>query len=333
MEQEPSGSQAINTKMAPPTADFLLKVYGIDANTAGMIESAEVNEKGNLVKITTEQGATGVKSSYAPEKGLVTNVSIQSVNVTPAGGAAVVNLTVGPHTVGGTAPTDDELLALYGLNVAQEQVKEFTVNADGTITVTKKDVNNAANLLYDTANGNFASIGGNGQGIITLGLNTAHPKFNNINIDFSTSSNVNNNGSSTISASRGTQAGLGAGRKTGEMINISVAKDGVITASYDNGMSRCLGQIATAVFANPSGLEKQGDNLYSATMNSGEFNGTGVDITADGGYMQSGVLEMSNVDLSQEFTEMITTQRGFQANSRIITVSDTMLEELTNLKR
>ena len=62
-------------------------------------------------------------------------------------------------------------------------------------------------------------------------------------------------------------------------------------------------------------------------------NGTGVDVTASGGKMQSGVLEMSNVDLSQEFTEMITTQRGFQANSRIITVSDTMLEELTNLKR
>ena len=74
-------------------------------------------------------------------------------------------------------------------------------------------------------------------------------------------------------------------------------------------------------------------DLYSATMNSGEFDGIGEDIEAGGGYMQSGVLEMSNVDLSQEFTEMITTQRGFQANSRIITVSDTMLEELTNLKR
>ena len=68
-------------------------------------------------------------------------------------------------------------------------------------------------------------------------------------------------------------------------------------------------------------------------MNCGEFNGIGDDITEDGGYMNTGVLEMSNVDLSQEFTEMITTQRGFQANSRIITVSDTLLEELTNLKR
>jgi flagellar hook protein FlgE len=107
----------------------------------------------------------------------------------------------------------------------------------------------------------------------------------------------------------------------------------MIYASYDNGMTKLLGQIATASFANASGLEKQGDNLYSATLNSGEFDGIGVDVTVGGGYMSTGVLEMSNVDLSTEFTEMITTQRGFQANSRIITVSDTLLEELVNLKR
>ena len=68
-------------------------------------------------------------------------------------------------------------------------------------------------------------------------------------------------------------------------------------------------------------------------MNSGEFDGIGVDITADGSKMISGELEMSNVDLSTEFTQMITTQRGFQANSRVITTSDTLLEELVNLKR
>ncbi len=88
-----------------------------------------------------------------------------------------------------------------------------------------------------------------------------------------------------------------------------------------------------ANFANASGLAKAGNNLYSATSNSGEFDGTGSDITADGGSMESGVLEMSNVDLAGEFTEMITTQRGFQANSRIITTSDSLLEELVNLKR
>ena len=118
------------------------------------------------------------------------------------------------------------------------------------------------------------------------------------------------------------------------MSGVAVQADGKIYATYDNGTTKLLGQIASAAFSNPSGLEKVGENLYQTTMNSGQFDGIGKDITADGaGSFKTGVLEMSNVDLSAEFTEMITTQRGFQANSRIITVSDTMLEELTNLKR
>ena len=88
-----------------------------------------------------------------------------------------------------------------------------------------------------------------------------------------------------------------------------------------------------AQFANGSGLEKIGDNCYQSTLNSGEFDGIGVEISADGGSISSGELEMSNVDLSSQFTDMIVTQRGFQANSRVITTSDTLLEELINLKR
>lgn len=88
-----------------------------------------------------------------------------------------------------------------------------------------------------------------------------------------------------------------------------------------------------ARFANASGLEKVGENCYTTTLNSGEFDGIGVEISGDGSKMSTGELEMSNVDLSLEFTEMITTQRGFQANSRVITTSDTLLEELINLKR
>ncbi len=169
-----------------------------------------------------------------------------------------------------------------------------------------------------TANVKFSNLGGN---------------FSDITIDLSECTNYDNKGTSTIGATSGDLDGLGTGRRLGDMIGVSIQKDGMIYASYDNGMTKLLGQIATAAFANASGLEKEGDNLYSATLNSGEFDGIGVDITAGGGYMSTGQLEMSNVDLSSEFTEMITTQRGFQANSRIITVSDTLLEELTNLKR
>lgn len=157
--------------------------------------------------------------------------------------------------------------------------------------------------------------------------------FATINIDFAPSNNYNANGASTIAAEHGDTKGVGAGRKVGKMSGVSIEGNGMIYAHYDNGQTKLLGQIAVAEFPNAAGLEKQGDNLYAATLNSGEFDGIGVDVTSSGGYISTGVLEMSNVDLSSEFTEMITTQRGFQANSRIITVSDTLLEELVNLKR
>ena len=194
-------------------------------------------------------------------------------------------------------------------------------------------------LNFDPDTGKFVDI--NGSNSITIALSqldsnddgVMEENFSNIEIDFSECSMFDNKGTSTIAATSGDFDGLGAGRRLGDMIGVSIQQNGMIYASYDNGMTKLLGQIATASFANASSLEKQGDNLYSATLNSGEFDGVGVDITANGGYMSTGQLEMSNVDLSAEFTEMITTQRGFQANSRIITVSDTLLEELTNLKR
>lgn len=197
-----------------------------------------------------------------------------------------------------------------------------------------------ATLNYLNGKGTFINVGGAagdttvGNKTLTLDFDTAAlPNFQDVEIDFSSTFNYNKNGTSTVEALAGDKTGLGSGRKIGDMSGITVQKDGMIYASYDNGQTRLLGQIAVANFANPSGLAKEGDNLYSATMNSGEFDGIGDDITEDGGYMNSGILEMSNVDLAAEFTEMITTQRGFQANSRIITVSDTLLEELTNLKR
>lgn len=194
-------------------------------------------------------------------------------------------------------------------------------------------------VIYDPSNGKFQKLDGSGSTTeVTLNLKGAgigNGNFENITIDMSATTNVDNKGTSTIGATNGAddEFSTGSGRRNGAMIGLSVQQNGMIYASYDNGMTKLLGQIATAKFANASGLEKLADNLYSATLNSGAFDGIGVDITAEGDYMSTGQLEMSNVDLSSEFTEMITTQRGFQANSRIITVSDTLLEELTNLKR
>ncbi|MBQ3902201.1 MAG: flagellar hook-basal body complex protein, partial [Lachnospiraceae bacterium] len=174
------------------------------------------------------------------------------------------------------------------------------------------------------------------QGYETRGQGTTFKDgLRDINIDFSRTENYMNGGNSTVGADRGmvTDSTAKAGKALGALTGVSVSQNGQIYGSYDNGNTVLLGQIAVAQFANASGLESLGDNCYGTTLNSGEFDGIGVDITSDGGSMSTGQLEMSNVDLATEFTDMITTQRGFQANSRIITVSDNMLEELTNLKR
>lgn len=235
----------------------------------------------------------------------------------------------------------------YGL--AGEDNTTYTINfisPNGYASITKNQSYGGNLLEFDTKTGKFNYVGQPETDAVTLdfsgsatdmtGATVDLGHFSDVSIDFSTVSNVNNGKVSTagIDPGDGTSSNMGTGRKRGELIGIEVGQDGKIRASYDNGMSKLLGQIAVAKFANPAGLSKAGNNLYSTTMNSGDFDGIGQDITADGeGSMESGVLEMSNVDLAGEFTEMITTQRGFQANSRIITTSDTLLEELVNLKR
>ncbi len=204
---------------------------------------------------------------------------------------------------------------------------------NGVVTANVSSANYT--LKFNPDDGVFDYIGATGQDNVFLNLkDTLGGNFENIDIDFTGTKWFDNGGSSTIGMDKGDVDGkTGTGKKLGDMIGVFVDINGKIYGSYDNGNTILLGQIAVAQFANAMGLEKVGDNCYTTTLNSGEFDGIGVDITAGGGTMSTGMLEMSNVDLSSEFTEMITTQRGFQANSRIITVSDTLLEELINLKR
>lgn len=243
----------------------------------------------------------------------------------------------------------DEFLNLYITSTANKD-KQLTIQdllgnmmagkttdvlpADGSAITMEGRYFEGTTVVFNKDTGKLESVGGSTTNLnVNAAFSALGGNFSDVTIDLSECTNYDNKGTSTIGATSGDLDGLGTGRRLGDMIGVSIQKDGMIYARYDNGMTKLLGQIATAAFANASGLEKEGDNLYSATLNSGEFDGIGVDITAGGGYMSTGQLEMSNVDLSSEFTEMITTQRGFQANSRIITVSDTLLEELTNLKR
>ncbi len=122
------------------------------------------------------------------------------------------------------------------------------------------------------------------------------------------------------------------GYSKGELKSYSINSAGIVTGNYSNGLRKPLAQLALASFNNPAGLSKEGGSLYSASPNSGIAQ-TGAANNGGRGMILSGTLEMSNVDLAQQFTEMITAQRGFQANSKIITTSDQMLQDLVNLKR
>lgn len=223
----------------------------------------------------------------------------------------------------------NEAMACYnqltGLEIQADQLGEN----DGD-TVESSFAVYGFSLDYDVSNGELKGIGGN-ESKVVMNLNNVKASMKAVTMDFSGSTNVANGNVSTIEGKAGDADGNKAGKKVGKMSSLSIDGNGYIIATYDNGNSRVLGLIAVANFSNASGLEKQGENLYSASLNSGEAS-IG-EIAAQGEKMTNGTLEMSNVDLSTEFTEMITTQRGFQANSRIITTSDSLLEELVNLKR
>lgn len=122
------------------------------------------------------------------------------------------------------------------------------------------------------------------------------------------------------------------GFTTGELVSFEIGRSGVITGTYSNGMIESIGQIPIAFFTNPGGLIKEGGNVYQATSNSGQAR-PGLPGTEGRGLIRSSSLEMSNADIAVEFTELITTSRAFQANTRVITTSDEILMEVINMKR
>ena len=155
-------------------------------------------------------------------------------------------------------------------------------------------------------------------------------KAGGINLDFGTATDPDR-----LSGDGGlnTAAALSQdGSGVGSVVGFSVSEQGLITGTFSNGRSQALGQIALATFANPNGLEKLGDSLYGKTVDSGEPQ-IGVAGQGGRGTLSGGTLEMSNVDLAAEFTNLIVAERGFQANSRVITTSDQILQDLVNLKQ
>ena len=211
---------------------------------------------------------------------------------------------------------------------SQYQVETFYVKEDGSMhraTTTATDPLRASVipqvLTFDTKG---KLISGQTMNLtVDSGLTNGAGPFT-FEVDFNNLTMFANN--STASATKI------SGYKQGTLEDFTISASGEIFGIFDNNQRKVLGQIALANFKNPAGLEKTGGNMYRTTSNSGQAM---IGVPGSGGFgnLNPGALEMSNVDLSREFTNMITTQRGFQANSRIISTSDEMLQEIVNIKR
>lgn len=339
------------------TAKFAIKATGTDGKYTVELTSVLDSNNKNIIADLDKQQIAQIFGNYNAnatlgQYGLTKDYEYDSVS------KSYTNKTTGEKFPINNAT--DNYTTFVGNNGSQVSITEIF---SGITTTIANNIKNATNnykvafdaqtghatltgeqtsydLEFDTSSGKFKSIGGENpsvmlnMGALSSGLINNNGNFQNITVDFSQCLNYENGGKSTIGADAGATDGkTGKGRKLGAMTGISIDTSGRIYGTYDNGNTELLGQIAVAQFSNASGLEKVGESCYRTTLNSGEFDGIGVEISADGSSMTTGELEMSNVDLSSEFTSMITTQRGFQANSRVITTSDTLLEELVNLKR
>ncbi len=196
-------------------------------------------------------------------------------------------------------------------------------NGSGTTTIQDSDGKDITIKMADTAL-QFDTSGAykEGTGIVELTLSNGAIGTQSVSMDFTALTQYA--GSSTAYASTD-------GNAAGTLKSVSIDSSGVITGTYTNGLNVQEAQIAIAQFNNASGLTKTGNSLYSVSNNSGTPNvGTISDL---GCTVTPSALEMSNVDMASELTDMIVTQRGYQSNSKIITVSDELLETLINMKR
>ena len=337
------------------TAKFAIKSTGTDGKYTVELTSVLDSNNQNIIKNLTKQEISQIFGDYQADAtlgqyGLAKGCTYDAAtNQYEKDGKKYQNSATDPtvfQEVGNNANTVSITEIFSGItttmaNDIKDQASKTKVEFDTkTGHATVKGEKTSYDLVFDTSTGKFASIGGDtpskmlNMSVLSSGLLNNNGNFQNITVDFSQCLNYENGGKSTIGADAGATDGTtGKGRKLGAMTGIFIDTSGRIYGTYDNGNTELLGQIAVAQFSNASGLEKVGESCYRTTLNSGEFDGIGVEISADGSSMTTGELEMSNVDLSSEFTSMITTQRGFQANSRVITTSDTLLEELVNLKR
>jgi flagellar hook protein FlgE len=306
--------------------------------------SMSLDASGNLV--TADGGFVQGWQADVNTGAVNTNASPGTVKI-PVG-QPINPVTTTSMKVGGNLPADATTGTTVnaGINVYNSEGTAIPLRAEFT-----KIANTAGNVnwevrIYDSANNVISgptAVTFNLTGALTSStVNITQAQLNNIagssgtwdsggiDLDFGSSSDPDR---LTGFAGNNTAAALSQdGSASGTIVGFSVSQQGLITGVFSNGRSQALGQLALAVFNNPAGLEKAGGSLYIQSANSGSPH-LGVPGTGGRGTLSGGTLEMSNVDLAAEFTNLIVAQRGFQANSRVITTSDEILQDLVNLKR
>jgi flagellar hook protein FlgE len=250
--------------------------------------------------------------------------------IPPVASTSVViggNLPTSPPLTGGKAVLDSTINVYDAQGTATPVTFEFTFTpgaggAAGSWAAQAKDATGAAI-------GSSQSLTFDGSGNLTAPTNYAITLGSqNIAINFASPGQALVNFGGVASMSAVSQDGSA----TGTLQSITVSKGGVVSGVFSNGSSEVLGQIALASFTNPSGLIKAGGSLYQSTSNSGQAQ-LGAPNTGGRGTISSGVLEGSNVDLAQAFSDLVVAQRGFEANSKIISTSDQMLASLIAMKQ
>lgn len=325
MARELNGEQVLQTAATPE--DLIIPIGQKDPAK----ETTNVNFACNLNKNTPEilEGASEAdiaKGTWNTEMkiydsfGNTHNLAVSFTKVPNVPNQWQAQVQVDPQA-------EEDLQARVGFGTTDGMENTFILNFDNTGTLLS---------VTDSAGNNSNPTG---EIVLQASFNVpqttatedGNPTRQTFNLSMGTIGSQKNTVTQSASQSS-TKAFYQDGYTMGYLDNFKIDSSGIITGVYSNGTSRAIGQIAMATFTNQGGLEKAGDNTYQESNNSGLAN-VGTSGIAGKGSLLAGTLEMSNVDLTEQFTDMIITQRGFQANSKTIQTDDTLLETVLSLKR
>ena len=325
MARDLNGEQIVQTAATP--TDLVIPVGSKDPAKATENVLFACNLNKNTPEILEGASASDVaKGTWNTEQKIYDsfgNEHLLSINFTKVPGVA----NSWQATVNVDADNADFTQTRIGLGTTDGVQNTFIVNFDnyGQLSSVTDSAGNISNETGEIVlQSSFTVVDANAD-------ENGTPARQSFNINLGTIGSMKN--TITQSASKSTTKAYSQdGYTLGYLDNYKIDSSGTITGVYSNGTNRVIGQIALATFSNDRGLEKAGDNTYVETNNSGQAN-IGESGVAGKGSLLAGALEMSNVDLSEQMTDMIVTQRGFQANSKTIQTADTLLETVLGLKR